>query len=676
MADKESNFRIVLTDLQSALDGAVRLQVNNDYTADLVPLFDGLHPWRSFLPEFSGNNFVLGTLDPTFAGVLSGLDLGTAESFISQRFPAVPDFDSAGAVQNQFVVQLNVLPGQGYAIESSTDLVDWTAVLHEFATNTVLTLADPDSAGPRRFYRARQESNDRFTNAYVISGFPAVAFGSNQGATSEPGGPTNYFNQNSGTGTPVWWVWTAPASGEVGVSAAGTGFRATVLGVFTGSSLADLVPVPNLANGSFRNEFDLQATAGTTYFIAVESGFYYQQGNITVTIAGPPANDNFANRQTLAGASVSVNGSYILASEEPNEPSSSGHSVWYSWTAPAAGSVTLSTAGPAYLKVSVFTGNTLATLVQMPNVQYSNSGITFDAVAGATYQIQIDGYYIGYTGNFTLGLTLYAGRYPLFLSAYPAEGGSIVLQPPPDTNGMYAAGTTVTMTAQPAEGWVFSGWSGTQTGTNSMLPVVMDRIQSLQAAFSPANDHFADAIVLTGASATVNGTTLGEAWYSWTAPASGSVTFWFESANGAYMHITTGNQPANLIPVSIFSYGGSHGVSSETFDAVAGTTYQINISNNEFWSSNDSVLLLNLSEGFYALSESVAPTQGGSISVNPLLGVERNPNWHELHAAGCHGREPVRASPVQSSRGLYLYHVGGVGGKSRQRGRDGECRAF
>jgi streptogramin lyase len=626
MAKGEATFRETLTNLQSSLSGAVRLRANTNYVIDMAPLFDGLHSWRSFLPEFSGKNFVVGTLDPTFGGVVvSGLDLTSAEAFLAKRFTPALVFASRGEiVREQFVVQLDVLPGYGYAIESSPDLVNWTPVLSEFATNSVITLADPDIVERSRFYRAVRAANDRFVAPSTISGFPATAPGSNEGATSEPDEP-NYFNQNGGAGTPVWWAWTAPSSGVVGVSASASGFQ-PLLGVFTGPNLPGLASAQNLAANN-NGEFDFQAVAGTTYYIGVDSAFnpfnfFNQQGNLTLTIAGPPANDNFANRQTLTGTSVSVNGSNILATEEQNEPSNGGASVWYSWTAPANGSVVLSLSGPAYPNATVFTGGDLASLVQVSGYGYSSS--SFDAVEGVTYQIQIDGYQ---TGNFTLGLTQYAGRYFLSLSGYPAEGGSIVAQPSPDANGTCAAGAKVTVKAQPAAGFVLSGWTGS-VNTNGSVPqvvLVMTNSQYLQAAFEPANDSFANRAVLSGAGATVNGSTAGapfdqvnfnqSVWYTWTAPASGIATFWLASANYLQLGVYTGEQESDLSPVMIFSSGEAHGTISQTFDAVAGETYQIQVS--DYGDSGDFVLLFTLSEGYYTLSESVNPPQGGSIVANP-----------------------------------------------------------
>jgi len=58
--------------------------------------------------------------------------------------------------------------------------------------------------------------------------------------------------------------------------------------------------------------------------------------------------------------------------------------------------------------------------------------------------------------------------------------GAVVASPP---GGTYAAGTTVTLTALPAEGWEFDGWSGDLTGIARSETIVMNSDKSLQASF-------------------------------------------------------------------------------------------------------------------------------------------------------------------------------------------------
>ncbi len=52
----------------------------------------------------------------------------------------------------------------------------------------------------------------------------------------------------------------------------------------------------------------------------------------------------------------------------------------------------------------------------------------------------------------------------------------------------YAAGTTVTLTATPAVGYSFTGWSGATTSTQNPLDVVMDSTKTLTATFA-ANEY-------------------------------------------------------------------------------------------------------------------------------------------------------------------------------------------
>lgn len=150
----------------------------------------------------------------------------------------------------------------------------------------------------------------------------------------------------------------------------------------------------------------------------------------------PPANNDFANAQIISGCVGGANGTNVAANKETGEPSHSpdndpgGHSVWYRWAAPAAGSVTITTAGSDYdTLLAVYTGNsvnTLTTIVKNDDVNPGggdfSSSVTFSATAGTTYKIAVDGWN-GDAGNISLnwfssscpdntinGLTPRAGR--------------------------------------------------------------------------------------------------------------------------------------------------------------------------------------------------------------------------------------------------------------------------
>ncbi|WP_452602707.1 InlB B-repeat-containing protein [Pontimicrobium sp. MEBiC06410] len=64
-----------------------------------------------------------------------------------------------------------------------------------------------------------------------------------------------------------------------------------------------------------------------------------------------------------------------------------------------------------------------------------------------------------------------------------ATNGSIIANPTP-TNGTYADGTVVTLTATPASGYQFDGWSGDVTGTTNSISITMDADKIVTATFS------------------------------------------------------------------------------------------------------------------------------------------------------------------------------------------------
>ncbi len=128
---------------------------------------------------------------------------------------------------------------------------------------------------------------------------------------------------------------------------------------------------------------------------------------------GGPANNDFADRITVSGSSVTTTGGNAGAdkeSGEPNHAQSGGASVWWSWTAPANGSVTVDTAGSNYdTLLGVYTGTAVNALTTIgTNDDASGLGlrsrVTFTASAGVTYQIAVDGFNAA-TGNITLNIT-------------------------------------------------------------------------------------------------------------------------------------------------------------------------------------------------------------------------------------------------------------------------------
>jgi hypothetical protein len=112
---------------------------------------------------------------------------------------------------------------------------------------------------------------------------------------------------------------------------------------------------------------------------------------------GTPANDSFASAQVLSGTNGSVSGSNVGATSEAGEPVIAAElSVWYSWTAPASGPATFDMQGSNFdTVIAAYTGtsvNGLSLVAQNDDYYLLQSRIDFEATAGTTYYIQVDGF--------------------------------------------------------------------------------------------------------------------------------------------------------------------------------------------------------------------------------------------------------------------------------------------
>jgi hypothetical protein len=134
---------------------------------------------------------------------------------------------------------------------------------------------------------------------------------------------------------------------------------------------------------------------------ATSSGFTI---NINPSAPSPP-NDNFANAQLISANTLSNNGTTRGATREINEPDHStdtdgfswlgDHSVWYNWTSPLSGSMSIDTCQANIDSIlAVYTGSSLDSLSRVTDNNNNcpsgwGSKISFNAVAGTTYQVAV-----------------------------------------------------------------------------------------------------------------------------------------------------------------------------------------------------------------------------------------------------------------------------------------------
>lgn len=250
--------------------------------------------------------------------------------------------------------------------------------------------------------------------AYPLSYIPSFV-SNNILATKEFGEPSHAGNAG---GKSVWASFVSnyyPTS--VSVDTHLSDFD-TLLAVYTGNSVSALTLVAaNDDDGSANGNSGLVFTAqtGVTYHVAVDgkngaSGLYVY--NLKYT---PPINDNFSARSAIISASGQATGVTLSATHELGEPSHanlpSGNSVWWSWTAPASGQVTLDTHGSGIGTVlAAYTGASVGNLsAQAANdndgTLGGTSSVLFVAQSGVQYQIAVEGD-SGAQGNVILNWSL------------------------------------------------------------------------------------------------------------------------------------------------------------------------------------------------------------------------------------------------------------------------------
>jgi hypothetical protein len=277
---------------------------------------------------------------------------------------------------------------------------------------------------------AATPANDNFAAAQAISGASAATMGTTVEATLEAGEPPHY---TSGNGS-VWYSWTAPVNSNVRLDTCASS-GPTKIQLYRGSSLDSLEEVQpsNSLDCEGVNAADVQrfhVTAGVTYRISVIE--YAGDASFTLALSAPPApaNDDFADAQTIGSLPANIAATTTDATVEPGEEgyresSNDGQSVWYRWTAPASIKVWIDNCGEYGTKMRLYTGATLDSLAPVdeevaatPEAQYGAGCSTLynppgeifggvmalKASAGTTYYIQMLHDDPNYDTAFHLGL--------------------------------------------------------------------------------------------------------------------------------------------------------------------------------------------------------------------------------------------------------------------------------
>jgi len=132
---------------------------------------------------------------------------------------------------------------------------------------------------------------------------------------------------------------------------------------------------------------------------------------------------------------------------------------------------------------------TVVTLTATANTGWTFTGWSGDATGtNPTTTVTIEEGGSDVTASFTA-----PGPFTLTIGPNHGNGAGTVTVDP--QKAQYQFGETVTLTAEPADGSVFTGWSGSATGTKNPLTVTMDGNKSIAATFvvvsgNPQSDNF------------------------------------------------------------------------------------------------------------------------------------------------------------------------------------------
>ncbi len=364
--------------------------------------------------------------------------------------------------------------------------------------------------------------------------------------------------------------------------AEGTEYRApadiTITGTFAGVS-SPVEQVELSANG---DSIGLVTTSPFSFVWSnVPPGYYWLEAetedalgywaNDYRSVIVRPQNDNFADRIMITGTNLVVAGDNSMATAESGEPGFGNwgplESVWWKWTAPASGPVSISVNGEFGwdYALGIYTGNSLPALSlvasNLSGYFITGSLATFDAIAGVEYSIAIDGWS---SGPLQLRLIMKRTAIPQVSLTSPTNEEQFVIGTPvtiavtvddPEhslvavdfldfyDNGYSQLGASASepysVTYVPGEGWhSIYVFAVTTEGVAAVTGFIDFEVVPPPAA----NDRFANRITLEGSEVIAQGHNFSAStepnepdhgcssggasvWWTWTAPSDGWYTF-------------------------------------------------------------------------------------------------------------------------------------------------------
>jgi len=245
-------------------------------------------------------------------------------------------------------------------------------------------------------------ANDNFANAEAINSLPFSTTVDNTDATIEP-------NEPVGCGSlfrSVWYSFTPAENMAVRVEVNSQVGGSVSVFLASGPGISDLTSLTCAFSDSSTN---FQVEAGNTYYLRVDS--FGQAGALQVNLEQitPPANDNFANAETINSLPFSATVDNTNATIEPGEPQDCGgsrfRSVWYSFSPSENTEIRMSAAGsiaPGNVSIFLASGPGTSDLTFLTCTS-GGSSARIQVEAGKTYYLRVDSF--GQAGAIQVNLT-------------------------------------------------------------------------------------------------------------------------------------------------------------------------------------------------------------------------------------------------------------------------------
>lgn len=255
-------------------------------------------------------------------------------------------------------MRLSVTAGRTYAIQVETVRTSGTTATLSCASGFGLCSLIYQSGLP-------VPANDAFAARTAVSGaaaeFSVTAAGCGNAEPNEPVMPIPGVTRTT-AGATAWYEWTAPAAGQYEFSVANGGINGYYLSVYRGSALASLSRLAFIStqSGFDQQSVSFQAAAGEKIQLQMEG---QSVAKVRMLAVPRPPNDDFASAPLVSGSDVLLQGWSRYASREAGEPLSLSQeehgSIWWRWTAPAAGYMSVGNG------VTPYTGSSVSTLTRI-----------------------------------------------------------------------------------------------------------------------------------------------------------------------------------------------------------------------------------------------------------------------------------------------------------------------